>query len=406
MRHAVWMELVRPLSGSALAVAALMVVSSFAQAQTPAPSWAQGRPPDRESSPLKPHAPRPTPTPGKEIPLSKVKLPPGFKIELWAEGVANARSLALGSKGTVFVGTRQRGDVYAVVDRGGSREVKTIAKGLNTPNGVAFKNGTLYVAEINRILRYDGIENRLDNPPEPKVLTDALPKDLPHGWKFLAVGPDGWLYFNIGAPCNICVPAYTHANISRIHPESGVLETYAMGVRNSVGMDWHPLTKELWFTEHQRDWLSDDTPQDKLNRAPRQGMNFGFPFCHQGDILDPELGKGRRCGEFTKPALKLGPHTAPDGMRFYTGSMFPPEYRNNIFVALHGSWNRAQKTGFNVTRVSIGANGEPKAEVFLSGILEGENFWGRPVDVLVMRDGSLLVSDDWNGAIYRISYSK
>ena len=390
-----------------LGACALFAMSAaLVQAQTPPPPWTQGRSAEQESSPLKPLAPPPTATPGKEIPLAKAKLPPGFKIELWAEGIPNARSLALGAKGTVFVSTRLRTEVYAVVDRGGSREVKMITKGLNSPNGVAFKGGALYVAEISRVLRYDNIEDQLDNPPEPKVVIDTLPKDLPHGWKFLKVGPDGWIYFDVGAPCNICVPPATHAQIVRLQPESGTLETYAMGVRHSVGMDFHPVTKELWFTDNGRDWLGDNAPSDELNRAPRSGLHFGYPYCHQGDTLDPELGKNRRCGEFVKPVLKLGPHVAALGMRFYDGKMFPAEYHNNIFIALHGSWNRNEKSGYNLTRVSFGPNGEPKAEVFVGGILDGQNFWGRLVDVLVMRDGSLLVSDDWNGAIYRITYSK
>src|SRR5262245_8016073 len=406
MRHVLRLNPARP--GMTALMAAAFTTVAFAQAQAPAgpPSYVQGRSTDQENSPLKPHAPPPTAKPGKEIPLAKVKLPAGFKIELWAEGIPNARSLALGTKGTVFVSTRLRSEVYAVVDRGGSREVKTIAKGLDTPNGLAFRNGALYVRALNRILRYDDIENRLDNPPEPKVVIDTLPTDRPHGWKFLSVGPDGWIYFNIGAPCNICVPPYTHAQIVRLHPESGTLETYALGVRNSVGMDFHPVTKELWFTDNGRDWLGDNAPSDELNRAPQAGLHFGYPYCHQGDTLDPELGKHRRCGEFTKPVVKLGAHVAALGMRFYDGKMFPAEYRNNIFVAEHGSWNRTQKSGYNVTRVSFGPNGDAKAEVFLGGILESEGFWGRPVDLLVMRDGSLLVSDDWNGAIYRVSYEK
>ena len=375
------------------------------QAREAPPPWTQGRPPDLEGSTLRPHPPGLVAKPASEIRLDKVKLPAGFRIEVWAADVANARSMARGSKGTIFVGTRFVGNVYAIVDRGGRREVKVVAKGLHRPNGVAFKDGTLYVAELSRILRFDHIEDRLDNPPDPVVVFDKLPRDEPHGWKFLSLGPDGWLYFNVGAPCNICVPPYTHAQIVRVDPNARILQTYALGVRNSVGMDWHPRTRELWFTDNGRDWLGDNAPQDELNHAPRAGLHFGYPYCHQGDVLDPELGAGRACAEFMPPVLKLGPHTAGLGMRFYTGSMFPAQYRNRIVVALHGSWNRTKKTGFNVSTVSVDPRQPARAEV-LADFLDGEEFLGRPADVLVMPDGALLVSDDVNGAVYRISYRR
>jgi glucose/arabinose dehydrogenase len=373
------------------------------------PSWAQGR---TGESPLHPFAIHVTGKSAKDLPIDKLKVPAGFKVEVWAEGLPNARSMALGNKGTVFVGTRQLKEVYAVVDRGGKREVKTLFKGMDTPNGIAFSRGTLYIAERNRITRYDGIEDRLDNPPEAKVIIDNLdPNNAPgHFWKFLAMGPDGKLYFNIGAPGNIVMPSYREASISRVDPKSGTMENVAMGVRNSVGFDWHPKTKQLWFTEHARDWLSDDTPNDELNVVTRKGQHFGYPFCHQGDILDPEYGKGRDCKEFTPPALKLGAHVAPIGMRFYTGKMFPAEYQNNIFIAIRGSWNRTIKQGYNVTRVVLSEKGAPKMEPFLTGFLVDEKadppMWGRPADVMQMRDGSLLVSDDHNGIIYRVSYAK
>ena len=373
----------------------------------PKPTFYQGQPPEMADSPLAPHPPGLTAKPGSEIPLNQIKLPKGFEISLWAEGVPNARSMAIGKKGTVFIGTRFVGNVYAVVDRGGKREVKIIAKGLHRSNGVAFKDGALYVAELSRITRYDNIEDSLDNPPQPVVVFDALPKDEPHGWKFMSMGPDGWLYFNIGAPCNICVPPYTHAQIARVHPEKRVLETYARGVRQSVGHAFHPVTKQLWFTSNGHDWMGDDLPNDTLHRASKMGENFGYPFCHQGDFLDPDLGKGRTCAEFTPPALKLGPHVAALGMRFYTGKMFPADYKNNIFIAEHGSWNRTKKTGYNVSRVVIDGSGKVvKYETFAEGFLQGETFWGRPADVQVMPDGSLLVSDDVAGAIYRIAYKR
>lgn len=371
------------------------------------PSWAQGRTAEQAASTLAPNPPGLTAVPGAEIPLNKIKLPKGFEISLWAEGLPNAREMVIGPKGTVFASTRFVGNVYAIVDRGGKREVKIIAKGLNKPNGVAIKNGALYVAELSRIIRYDDIENRLDNPPAPVVVFDKLPKDETHGWKFMKLGPDGKLYFNIGSPGNIIMPPSTHAQIVRVDPEKGILESVALGVRNSVGMDFHPVTKELWFTNNGRDWIDDSLPNDTLHHVTRKGMHFGFPYCHQGDLLDPEFGQGRSCAEFDPPAAKLGPHVAALGMRFYSGAMFPAEYRNNIFIAEHGSWNRTKKSGYNISRVTLDKAGKvKKVEVFAEGWLEGEAYWGRPADVQVMGDGSLLVSDDVAGAIYRIAYKK
>ena len=379
----------------------------------PPPSWQQGRSNEQASSPLHPIAPILTGRQASELAVHQLKVPPGFKVEVWVDGVPEARSLALGDSGTVFVGNRNLKDVYAIVDRGGKREVKKVLKGLNSPNGVAFSKGTLYVAERGRITRYDGIESRLDNPPEGKVVIDNLDptNQAGHFWKFLAMGPDGKLYFNVGAPGNIVMPAYYQASVNRVDPQTGVMERVAEGVRNSVGFDWHPKTKQMWFTNHARDWVSDDMPNDTLHRVSAKGMNFGYPFCHQGDFLDPEFGKGRSCMEFDPPAAKLGPHIAPLGMRFYNGTMFPAEYRDNIFIAMHGSWNKTSKIGYNVTRVTLdGKGGVAKMEPFLEGFLTDPKadppMWGRPVDVLVMRDGSMLVSDDYNGIIYRVSYKK
>jgi glucose/arabinose dehydrogenase len=400
----------------AFTVTSAFAVSALAQdkpAAQPAPSWQQGKPPAMAESTLHPFAPHLTGRPAKDLPLDKLKVPAGFKVEVWADGIPEARSLALGDKGTVFVSNRNAKNVYAVVDKNGKREVKTVLKGLDAPNGIAFSKGTLYVAERGRITRYDGIENQLDSPSEGKVVVDNLdPQRAPgHFWKFLAMGPDGKLYFNIGAPGNIVMPNYTQASITRVDPAKGVLETVARGVRNSVGMDWNPKTKELWFTNHARDWLSDDLPNDTLHRVAKGSVpNFGYPFCHQGDTLDPEYGKNRSCAEFAKPSLKLGAHIAPLGMRFYTGKMFPAEYQNNIFIAMHGSWNRTTKQGYNVMRVTVDDKGNAKMQPFLTGFLTDEKadppMWGRPVDVLVMKDGALLVSDDYNGIIYRVSSSK
>ncbi len=406
--------------GAGVLAASLFLSSVWAQTPPPAapatpaapPSWQQGRSTEQATSTLHPFAPLFTGRASSELPFDKLKLPPGFKIEVWAEGIPEARSLALGDKGTVFAGNRNLSDVYAIVDRGGKREVKKLLAGLKAPNGVAFSKGTLFVAERHRITRYDGIEDRLDNPPEAKVVIDNLDptSQAGHFWKFLALGPDGKLYFNIGAPGNIVMPNYMQAAIHRVDPKTGILETVAYGVRNSVGFDWNPKTKELWFTNHARDWISDDLPHDTLHRVSRKNMNYGYPFCHQGDLLDPEFGKGRTCAEFDPPALKLGPHIAPLGMRFYSGKMFPAEYQGNIFVAMHGSWNRSTKQGYNVMRVVIDSQGKATLKPFLDGFLTDEKgdppMWGRPVDVLVMRDGAMLVSDDYNGIIYRISYKK
>jgi glucose/arabinose dehydrogenase len=399
--------------------ASLLVTCAWAQAPAaPAapsapPSWQQGRSTEQATSTLHPFAPLLTGRPASELQLDKLKLPPGFKIEVWAEGVPEARSLALGDKGTVFAGNRNLSDVYAIVDRGGKREVKKILKGLNSPNGVAFRKGALYVAERQRITSYEGIEDRLDNPPEARVVIDNLdPNKQPgHFWKFIAFGPDGKLYFNIGSPGNIVVPNYTQATINRVDPQTGAMESIVQGARNSVGFDWNPKTKQLWFTNHARDWVSDDLPNDTLHRVTHKNMNFGYPFCHQGDFLDPEFGKGRSCKEFDAPAMKLGPHIAPLGMRFYTGKMFPAEYQNNIFIAMHGSWNRNTKHGYNVMRVVLDDKGNATSmKPFLEGFLTDEKgdppMWGRPVDVMLMRDGAMLVSDDYNGVIYRISYKK
>jgi glucose/arabinose dehydrogenase len=344
------------------------------------------------------------------LPLERIKLPPGFSISLFAADLTDARSLALGSRGTVFVGTRSEGDVYALVDedRDGKADRRfTIASGLNSPNGVAFRDGALYVAEINRVLRYDNIEAHLASPPRPVVVSDRFPADRHHGWKFIAFGPDGKLYVPVGAPCNICEPdPNRYANIMRMNPDGTALEVFARGIRNSVGFDWHPATRELWFNDHGRDWLGDDLPADELNHAPRPGMHFGYPYCHQGDTPDPEFGGNRSCSEFAPPALKQGGHVAPDGLRFYTGAMFPPEYRNRIFIAQHGSWNRTRKSGYRVISVSLKDNKFDRVEVFAEGWMRDEQAWGRPVDLLVMPDGSLLISDDHANAIYRVTYSK
>jgi glucose/arabinose dehydrogenase len=344
----------------------------------------------------------------QELPLHLITLPPGFTIRVYAHDVPNARSMTLSPKGTLFVGTRSAGKVYAVVDRDTDHTadaVVTLVQGLNMPNGVAFRDGALYVAEVNRVLRFDHIETRLQDPPRPVVVNDGFPGDRHHGWKFIRFGLDGRLYVPVGAPCNVCERQDTrYASIMRMQPDGTGLEVFVRGVRNSVGFDWHPQTRELWFTDNGRDMLGDDLPPDELNHAPKQGGHYGFPYCHGGDLPDPKFGKRRRCEEFTPPAMKLGPHVASLGMRFYTGTMFPQEYRQQIFIAEHGSWNRSVPIGYRMTLVRLKDKRAVGYEVFAEGWLQGERAWGRPVDVQVMPDGALLVSDDRAGVIYRISY--
>ena len=342
----------------------------------------------------------------KNLPLNRIKLPPGFEISVYAE-VPGARSMALGANGVVFVGTQRVGKVYAVVPSAAGNKVLTIASVLNSPNGVAYRDGSLYVADIDRILRYDRIDSLLDMPPKPVLVTDRFPREGHHGWKFIAFGPDGKLYVPVGGPCNVCEEdPDRYALISRINPDGSGYEVFARGVRNSVGFDWDPRTKELWFNDHGRDHMGDDLPSCELNHAPRAGMHFGFPYCHQGDTADPDFGKRRACSEFTPPALKQGGHVAPDGLRFYTGKMFPEEYHNAIFIAQHGSWNRSKKSGYRLIVATAREGKIAKSEVFASGWMENEQVWGRPVDVLVMPDGALLVSDDYAGVVYRVSYRR
>lgn len=350
----------------------------------------------------------PTDSGGDDLPLEDITLPPGFKITIYAADVPNARSMVLSPNGTLFVGTRREGKVYAIRDRNNDQvadEVITLVSGWHMPNGVAFRDGDLYVAEVSRVLRFDDIENHLQDPPEPVVVNDTFPRDEHHGWKFIAFGTDGWLYVPVGAPCNICDPVdERYASITRMRPDGTDLHVYAHGVRNTVGFAWHPETDELWFTDNGRDWMGDNLPPDELNYAPRPGLHFGYPYCHGTDIPDPEFGDEQSCDEFTPPAMNLGPHVAALGMRFYTGDLFPQEYRNQIFIAEHGSWNRSIPIGYRVMLVRLENNQAVSYEVFAEGWLEGTSAWGRPVDVLVMPDGALLVSDDRAGVIYRIYY--
>ena len=373
---------------------------------TPPPSWQQGRPEAEAAVKLAPVPALPIATALDKLPVNKLKLPKGFNIEVYSAGLTNARSLRIDDKGNVFVSTRTIDKVYAITDKNGKKEVKTIATGLNSPNGIALHNGTLYIAEINEISKIDNIADQLDNPPKPTVIYDDLPSDAPHGWKFLTVGPDNRLYFNIGAPCNICMPSDRHAQIRSINLDGSDMKVVARGIRQIVGMDWHPTLKQLYFTENQRDWLSEDQPNDKLNRVTQPGKdNFGFPYCGGGDIPDPQFGWGHSCDEFTKPIAPLGPHSAPLGMRFYTGKMFPAQYRNAVFIARHGSWNKSKKLGGDVIVAHLNPDGTVKSfEPFITGFIVDNNYIGRPVDMEWLKDGSMLLSDDYNGAVYRITY--
>jgi len=350
-------------------------------------------------------------------PIEQLRAPAGFRVEVLTDAVPNARQMALGrngdGKGIVYVGSAGAGNVYAVeYGASGAGRVHVVASGLSIPSGVAWRDGKLYVGALARVLRFDGIDDRLATPPAPVIISDRFPSDTHHGRRFIAFGPDGKLYVPVGAPCNICLPSERHGVIQRIGADGGAIETVARGVRNSVGFDWSPSDRTLWFTDNGRDMLGDDLPADELDHVTRSGEHFGYPFCHQGDSPDPEFGAQRSCSEFTAPAAKLGAHVAALGMRFYAGAQFPASYRGNIFIAEHGSWNRSKKSGYQVVRVVIDGQGRAAPpEPFLQGFLQvdasgRETVLGRPVDVLPLPDGSLLVSDDLAGAIYRVRYGQ
>jgi len=350
------------------------------------------------------------------VPADRLRVPSGFKVELLTDAVPGARAMALGryadGKGVLYVGSMGPGKVYAVeLDQGKAQRVHTLASGLTLPAGVAYRDGQLFVSAVSRIVRFDAIDDRIANPPAPALVTDKLPSENHHGAKFLGFGPDGLLYVAVGAPCNVCEPSAAHGIIERMKPDGSGVEVVARGVRNSVGFDWSPLDRALWFSDNGRDMLGDDVPSDELNRVQQSGQHFGFPYCHQGDVADPQFGEKRRCSEFVAPVAKLGAHVATLGLRFYNGSQFPAEYRHNIFVAEHGSWNRSAKSGYRVVRVVLDAQGRVlRDEPFVQGFLQldaggRESVLGRPADVLPLPDGSLLVSDDLGGAIYRVRYA-
>ena len=342
--------------------------------------------------------------------VTGIKLPAGFSISIFAE-VPDARSMALSPSGILFIGNKSEGNVYAVQDTNGDFKADkkwVVAKGLNMPNGVAFKDGDLYVAEVSRILRFKKIESSLQAPPKPEVVYDKFPKDTWHGWKYISFGPDGKLYVPVGAPCNVCDKGQSvYASITRMNPDGTGLEVFARGVRNTVGFTWHPETKSIWFTDNGRDMLGDDIPPCELNTAPKAGMHFGFPYCHGGDIKDPEFGDVRPCSDFTAPAQRMGAHVAPLGLKFCNSNQFPAAYKNVLFVAEHGSWNRSKKSGYRISMLKITGNKAVSYEPFATGWLDetSQSVSGRPVDLLFMPDGSMLVSDDKRGVVYRIHYA-
>jgi glucose/arabinose dehydrogenase len=405
----------------AIATLALLTAIAFpaaAQAPAPAPPPASGTSPIDRTNPaaskqdtnLKGHATPPTATPLDKIPVDKIKLPAGFKAEIWSHGHPGARTMVMGSKGTMFMGSRIIGRVYAITDKDGKREAKVLLQGLTQPNGLAFKDDALYVFAINKVFRYDNIEDNLDKPGAGVELTAAynLPDTIHHNWKYVAFGPDGKMYVQVGANCNICeINPGIHAQIRRYNADGTGMEIVARGVRNTVGFDWHPVTKELWFTDHGRDWAGDDSPQDELNRVAKgqEGANYGFPYCHANGIPDPDIKRLNPCAGVVMPAALTGPHSAGLGIKFYTGDMFPKSYHNVAFIARRGSWNRSQKFGFDVVTARI-SGGKAKIEPFMTGLLDEKKneFHGRPTYVLQMADGSLLVSDEQNGATYRISH--
>lgn len=375
----------------------------------PPPDWFLGDETEAQKGQAPPSGP-PTGMSDKEIAdtLKKIKLPAGFKIEAYATGVLAARQMAWGANGTLFVGSFGLGNVYAITDKGGKKDVKTILKGLNMPTGLTVQGNDLYVVAVDQILKYENAEANLDKMPEPKVVYDDMPKWAAHGWKYIAPDKDGWFYIPLGPPFNIGIPPTSVSQIRRVDPKTGNAEIWALGVRNSVGGDVDPRTGRYWFTENARDWISNDLPSDKLNMISKIGEHFGYPYCHQGDLPDDKFAMGHKCSEFTPPVLNLGAHVAPLGMKFYTGDMFPAEYKNNIFIAEHGSWNRSKYQGARITRVIADPDGKnAKREDFATGWIEGDQgYLGRPADVVLAKDGSLLIADDWAGAIYRISYAK
>jgi glucose/arabinose dehydrogenase len=413
------------LRSTALFAASLIAVALAGCAQAPvAPSapvatapaapaavpqaWEQGRGPAMKESTLAPVPGKLTVTPADQIPISKLQLPPGFKAEIWATGMPGARAMARGDNGKIYIGTRGIGRVYELSDNGATRTSRVVVDKLNQPAGVEYRNGSLYVMAIDKVLRYDGIANNPAAAPVDMTAAFNLPKEQHHNWKYIRFGPDGKLYVPFGAPCNICVQGAEYAQIRRYNADGSGMEVLATGVRNTVGFDFHPITKELWFTNHGRDWMGDNTPDDTINRLQTAGANYGFPYCHAGSIADPDIKKADPCAGVTKPVALMGPHTAVMGVHFYTGTQFPAAYRGAAFVARKGSWNRNTKSGYDVMMVRANPDGSvAQVTPFITGFMDASNnsFWGRPTYMTQLPDGSLLLSDEQLGAIYRISYS-
>jgi glucose/arabinose dehydrogenase len=392
-----------------IAAALLAATAAYAQPKPP-PAWQQGKPPAMADSKLAPLAGRNTETPASDIPINKIKLPKGFTAEIWSTGHPGGRAMARGESGKIYLGTRGMGRVYEVTDAGDRRTVRVLVDKLTQPSGVAIKGGSLYVMAIDKVLRYDGIEKNPNVQPVDMTAKFELPPEQHHNWKYIAFGPDGKLYVPFGAPCNICEPPKEYAQIRRYNADGSGMEVIATGVRNTQGFTWHPKTGELWFTDHGRDWMGDKGPEDELNRMTKTGLNFGYPYCHAKGVLDADFKKADGCKGVTLPVTTMGPHAAAMGVIFYTGSMFPKEYQNTMFIARKGSWNRTVKIGFDVVNVRASADGKSaKVKPFMTGFLEDPKtakFWGRPAYLLQMPDGAVLVSDEQLGAIYRISYSK
>ena len=396
------MRQIRSHVAIAAALACFVTAAPAQQAPEKEPGWAKGRPKTDAAMRMAPVPSFPIPTAPDQLPTSKFKLPPGFKVETWASGVLDARALRQGDKGNVFVSTLFVGNKIYAIPEDGKREAKVIIDKMPMAAGIVFHKGTLFVATHQKIMRFDGIEDKLDNPGEPKVIYDKLPGGEDHSWKFLRIRDDK-LYYPIGAPCNICDPG-EYAKIYRMNLDGTGIETIAAGVRNTVGFDFHPKTGDLWFTDNGRDWFSEELPNDELNHVSGPNQHFGYPYCHQGNIPDPEFGWGKSCDDYRKPAALLGPHAGALGMTFYTGKMFPEKYQGAIFLARHGPWNRTIKYA-DVSVAYPDGEGGVKVEPFMTGFVENNAYLGRPVDFLVLKDGSMLVSDDHAGAIYRISYS-
>jgi len=353
----------------------------------------------------------PTEQEDSEVILDKIKLPEGYEISIYADNVVNARSMTLSPSGTLYVGTRSEGKVYAIQDHNRdyvADTIYTILSDANMPNGVAFNNGDLYIAEVDRILKFKDIESKLNNPGEPMIIYDDYPGIKHHGWKYIAFGPDGKLYVPVGAPCNICDSKEDIFNsITRLDKDGTNFEIIQRGIRNTVGFTWHPESGDLWFTDNGRDNLGDDKPSCELNKAAAEGLHFGYPYCHQGDLLDPEFGEGKDCADYQPPVVKLNPHSAPLGIEFVKSKMFPSNLSNTLLIAEHGSWNRSTKIGYRLSQINFDEDGNSEAYInFASGWLDEntDEAWGRPVDLEWLDDGSLLVSDDFADVIYRIIY--